>query len=150
MAKTPAAELPANIKEFSEITAMIFSLLYESFPLDRNLDPLEIATALGIRDINANLPSGRSFNTVNIHTLGLLIREGFVHSFGNLQRERCVLATKAMAVLNVVPPQLKRPFATELNQAIHDSKDEGRLAALMGDFFGSFAGSFWKSMAMGG
>jgi NAD(P)-dependent dehydrogenase (short-subunit alcohol dehydrogenase family) len=145
-----ATELPPNIKEFSEITAVIFSLLYESFPVDRNLDPIEIAKALKISDINANLPSGRSFNVVLIHTLGLLIREGFVHSYGNIQRERCVLATKATAVMNVVPPQLKRPFATELNQAIQNSKDEGRLAALMGDFFGSFAGSFWKSMAMGG
>jgi hypothetical protein len=150
MTKKAAAELPANIKEFSEITAVIFSQLYESFPVDRNLDPTEIARTLGISDINANLPSGRSFNVVLIHTLALLIREGFVHSYGNLQRERCVLATKAMSVMNVVLPQLKQPFATELNQAIQGSKDEGRLAALMGDFFGSFTGSLWKSMAMGG
>lgn len=61
MAKKAAAELPANINELSEITAVIFSQLYESFPVDRNLDPTEIARALGISDINANLLSGRSF-----------------------------------------------------------------------------------------
>ena len=42
MPKKPA-ELPPNIKEFNEITAVIFSKLYESFPLDRKLDPAEIA-----------------------------------------------------------------------------------------------------------
>ena len=148
MAKAPAAELPANIKEFSEITAVIFSRLYGSFPVDRNLDPAEIAKVLGIPDINANLPSGRSFNAVLIHTLALLIREGFVHSYGNLQRERCVLATKAMAAMNVVPPNLKQPFASEINNAIQNSSEASkrRLAELMGSFFGSFAGSIWKSM----
>jgi hypothetical protein len=130
------------------MTAVIFSLLYQSFPVDRNLDPVEIATALRISDINANLPSGRSFNTVLIHTLALLIREGFVHSYGNLQRERCVLATKATTVMNVVPPNLTQPFASEITNAIQNSSEAGkrRLAELMGSFFGSFAGSIWKSM----
>ena len=149
MAKKTTVELPPNIKEFSEITAVMFSQLYESFPVDRNLNPAEIATALGVVDPLAPLPSGRSFNSVLISTLGLLIRESFIHSYGNLQRERCVLATKAMAVMNVVPPKLKQPFASELSNAMQNSSSEAskrRLADLMGSFFGSFAGSIWKSM----
>ena len=86
--------------------------------------------------------------SVRLNTLALLIREAFVHSEGPLPRDRCVLTSKAMTVMGVVPPQLKQPFASELSQAIKDD-DEGRLATLIGDFFGSFAGSFWKSMAMG-
>ena len=148
MAKT-STELPPNIKEFSQIAAVIFSELYKSFPVGQNVDLVEVAKVLGVSDINSTLPSGRSFNLVFINTLALLIREAFVHSEGPLPRDRCVLTSKAMTVMGVVPPQLKQPFASELSQAIKDD-DEGRLATLIGDFFGSFAGSFWKSMAMGG
>jgi hypothetical protein len=143
---TRIADIAANIKEFSEITAVIFSQLYESFPVGRNLEPVGIAKALGISDINANLPSGRSFNLVLINTLSLLIHEGFVHSYGNLQRERCVLATKAMAIMNAVPPKLKQPFVSELSDAMQSEASRRRLAELIGGFFGSFAGSIWKSM----
>jgi hypothetical protein len=145
------AELPPNIKEFNEIAAVIFSQLYEWFPTDRKLEPSEIAKVLGIDDINATLPSGRSFNNVFNATLALLVIEGFVHSLGGgAQRQRCVLATKATAVMAVARPRVGEPFATELNQAIQHGENSERLATLIGDFFGSFTGSFWKSVSMGG
>jgi hypothetical protein len=143
--KASSPELPPNIKEFNEITAVMFSKLYESFPIDRRLDPDEIAAALGLSDRLANLPSGRSFNSVWISTLGLLTREGFVHSYAAVQHERCVLASKAMAIMNVVPPELKQPFASELAEATRDA-NKIKMAELIGSFLGSFTGSAWKSM----
>ena len=77
VAKT-STELPPNIKEFSQIAAVIFSELYKSFPVGQNVDLVEVAKVLRISDINSTLPSGRSFNLVFINTLNLLIREGFV------------------------------------------------------------------------
>jgi hypothetical protein len=153
MAKKVPPGIPPNIKEFNEITAVIFSKLYDSFPVDRNLDPAEIAASLRVADINAPLPSARSFNLVLISTLGLLIREGFVHSYGNIQRERCVLATKAMAVMTFAPPGSSQPFGVQLAEAtarVTSGDDKGHIAQMMGDFFGSFAGSFWKSMSGAG
>ena len=146
--KNNTAAPPPNIKEFNEITAVIFSQLYGAFPVERDLDPAGIARVLGA-STSTDLPSGRSFNTVFIHTLGLLIREGFVHSYGHLHRERCVLATKAMAVMNGVPPQLKRPFAAELTEATKNGSSDAnkrKMVELMGNFFGSFTGSVLKTM----
>ena len=143
-----APELRANIKEFNEITAVIFSQLYESFPVERDLDPAAIARVLGF-STSENLPSGRPYNTVFIHSLALLIREGFIYSYANLNRERCVLTTKAMAVMNVVPPKLKQPFAAELTEAMRNGSSDAnkrKMAELMGNFFGSFTGSIWKSI----
>ena len=134
--------------EFNEITAVIFSQLYGSFSVERDLDPAAIANVLGV-STSTNLPSGRSFNIVFISTLGRLIHEGFVHSYGHLHKERCVLTTKAMAVMNVVPPKLKQPFAAELTEATKNGSSDAnkkKMAELMGSFFGSFTGSIWKSM----
>jgi hypothetical protein len=54
-----------------------------------------------------------------------------------------------MTVMNVVPPKLKQPFAFELSEATKNGLSEAnkrKMADLMGNFFGSFAGSVWKSM----
>ncbi len=142
----PVPEPPPNIKEFSEITAVIFSQLYASSPVDRKLDLVKMANVPGLSNTNANCPSGRSFNDVFINTLGLLIREGFVDSYAAVQHQRCVLATKAMAVMGLAPPPLNQPFASELSEAIQAGNGKGRLAAFIGDFFGSFRLAFWKSI----
>lgn len=146
---TKATELPPNVKEFNEITAVIFSHLYQSFPVARDLSQAEIGRALGVPDATTALPSGQSFHLVFISTLGLLLHEGFVHHYGNLNHERCVLTTKAMAIMNVTPPRLRQPFATELDEAIRGRASDAsrrKLAELMGNFFGSFTGSIWRSM----
>jgi hypothetical protein len=146
--KAKNTELPPNVKEFNEITAVIFSMLYRSFPVARDLDQAEIAAVLGVAPL-ANLPSGRSFHYVFIGTLGLLLHENFVHRYGNLHHERCVLSTKAMIAMNVTPPQLTQSFAEELSEATGNGSSDAskrKMAELMGNFFGSFDGSIWKSM----
>jgi hypothetical protein len=49
--------LPSNIREFNEITAVIFGKLYESFPEPLMIDMNEAATRLGITVLD-KLPSG--------------------------------------------------------------------------------------------
>ena len=66
------ASVPPNVKEFSEITAVIFYQLYASFPVDRDLNPDDVAGVLGV-SISDILPSGRTFNIIFINTLGWLI-----------------------------------------------------------------------------
>jgi hypothetical protein len=144
-------DLPSNVKEFNEITAVIFAQLYPSFPLELRLDPAEVAKVLGITE-TAKLPSGRAFNEVFEHTLVRLIREGFVDSYGAYPREKCVLTTKAMSVMNVIPPNLKKPMGSELGDATRDGSspdNQNKMAELIGRFFGSFTGSIWKSLGNG-
>jgi hypothetical protein len=144
-------DLPPNVKEFNEITAVIFAQLYHSFPIQRGLDPIEVAKVLGISE-TAKLPSGRAFNEVFAHMLERLIREDFVDSYGSYPREKCVLTTKAMSVMNVVPPNLKKPMGSELGDATQDGSsaaNKSKMAELIGEFFGSFTGSMWKSLGNG-
>jgi hypothetical protein len=144
-------ELLPNIKEFNEITAVIFAQLYVSFPIDLKLEPVEVGKALGVSE-SSTLPSGRAFNEMFSHTLVRLIREGFVDSYGTYPRERCVLTTKAMTVMNVIPPNLKQPLGSELREAAENgasAANKSRMAELIGDFFGSFTGSVWKSLGNG-
>jgi hypothetical protein len=144
-------DLPPNVKEFNEITAVIFAQLYQSFPIQRELDPIEVAKVLAISE-TAKLPSGRAFNEVFAHTLERLIREDFVDSYGSYPREKCVLTTKAMSVMNVIPPNLKKPMGSELGDATRDGSspaNKSKMAELIGEFFGSFTGSMWKSLGNG-
>jgi hypothetical protein len=144
-------DLPPNVKEFNEITAVIFAQLYPSFPVELKLDPVEVAKVLGVTE-TAKLPSSRAFNEVFEHTLMRLIREGFVDSYGSYPREKCVLTTKAMSVMNVIPPNLKKPMGSELGDATQDGSSpagKSKMAELIGEFFGSFTGSMWKSLGNG-
>jgi multidrug efflux pump subunit AcrA (membrane-fusion protein) len=55
-------------------------------------------------------------------------------------------------VMNAIPPNLKRPIGAELREATQDGSStasKSRMAELMGDFFGSAAGSFYKSLGNG-
>lgn len=121
------------------------------FPINRKLEPAEVAKVLGTSETD-ELPSGRKFNDVFAHTLERLIREGFVNSYGSYPRERCVLTTKAMTVMSVVPPHLKEPMGTELQIATQNgssAESKNKMAELVGAFLGSFTGSIWKSIGSG-
>jgi len=145
-----ASELPPNMQEFNEITAVIFSQLFIAFPVARNINPDEVATVLGLANRRHQMPSGRPFNEVFASTLDWLINEEFVRSLGTLSAERVVLRTKAIAVMNVVPPSLSQPLGSELADATKQASTEGgkrKITELMGNFFGSFIGSFSKTIA---
>src|SRR5260370_14137716 len=115
------AKLPPNMQEFNEITAVIFGQLYIAFPVSEDIDIGRVAKVLGLADRRQEMRSGRPFNEVFIHTLGWLITEGFVRSTGHIPQERVVLATKAITVMNVVPPSLSQPLGSQLADAAKDA-----------------------------
>jgi hypothetical protein len=112
-----ASELPPNMQEFNEITAVIFGRLYASFPTPMSIRPDAIEHALGFQDLQARMPSGRTFNEVLRHTVQWLTSEDFIRSLHPLPLERRVLTAKGMAPMNVVPPSLSRPLGSELAEA---------------------------------
>jgi hypothetical protein len=143
------SELPPNMRDFNEITAVIFARLFNAFPIPWNLQRDKVAVELGLADIQQRMPSGWPFDTVFVSTLDWLMNEGFVRSSGPLS-EGVVLTTKGMAALNIVPPSLSRPLGSELAEATKEASTEGgktRISQMMGDFWGSFIGSFTKSIS---
>jgi hypothetical protein len=145
-------KLPSNIQEFNEITAVIFSQLYPTFPVGQNIDVDIVAKALGLTDRQQPLPSGRPFNEVFVSTLNWLIQEQFVRNLGHLAVDRVVLTAKAITVMNVVPSRLTEPLGSQIAHAANDtSSARGKtyIAQVMGDFFGAAAGSFSKSISGG-
>ena len=99
-----ATALPPNIQEFNEIVAVIFAQLYLSHPLEKTLDPTEIAKTIGVV---STLPSGRPFYEVFESTIRWLRREGYINAHGNDPRERATLTGRAFQAMNAVPPVLK-------------------------------------------
>jgi hypothetical protein len=144
------SELPSNMRDFNEITAVIFARLFKAFPVPLTLNPDEIAGVLGLTDRQQVMPSGRAFYEVLNHTVQWLIKEDFVRSQGHFPVERMVLTTKGMAALNIVPPSLNRPLGSEIAEATKEASTEGgktKIAELMSDFFGFLLGSFTKSIS---
>jgi hypothetical protein len=144
-----AAELPPNLQEFNEITAVIFSQLYLTFPARRAMDPNFAAHMLGLPDGRHEMPSGRAFEKLFAQTLQWLIDEGFIRSDDNPVLDGVVLTTKGLAAINVVPPSLGRPLGSELADATDQASTEAgkrKLTELIGELFGSALGSFTKNI----
>jgi hypothetical protein len=144
-----AFELPPQMQEFNEIAAVILSQVFRTFPVARAIDPNRVADTLGL-DRQQVMASACPFDKVFASTLDWLIDEGFVRRIGPLSMDGVVLTTKGMAAMNVVPPTLSRPFGTELADATEQASTEGgktKLIQMMGDFWGSFVGSFTKSIS---
>jgi hypothetical protein len=80
-----------------------------------------------------------------------LIEEGFVTSRAfEPDRHRCVLSTKALAVMNLVPPNLTQSLGTQIAEATKKGSSESgksEMAGLIGTFFGNFIGSVTKSIS---
>jgi hypothetical protein len=144
-----ASELPPNIKEFNEITAVTLGQLYIAFPVPQRINPDEVAAVLGLANRRQQMPSGRAFNDLLDHTLKWLRDEHFIQSNPHLAGANdLLLTTKGLAAMSAVPPSLNRPLGSELADATKEASTEGgktRISQMMGDFFGSFAGSFTKT-----
>jgi hypothetical protein len=141
-------KLRSNIREFSEIPGVIFSQLYESFPILRDIHPDEVARTLGLSP-DGKMPSGRMFSDVLARTISWLDSEGFIHGAGLLPRQRVVLTAKALSAMSAVPPNLSRPLGSELaDAASHASSETGKnkIVELVGNFVGSVLGSATKTI----
>jgi hypothetical protein len=129
-------EVPPNIKEFNEITAVILAELYRAHPKPATIETSRIADILGHKP-GDKLPSGHTFQDMEVHTLNWLDQEG-----GATTEARCALTAKTLGGFQTVGPKLAEA-------ADQSSSETGKhkLAELMGDFFGAFTVSFTKSMA---
>jgi hypothetical protein len=145
------SKLPSNIREFNEITGVIFAQLYAVFPVIQNIDADGVAKTLG-HSLGDKLESGRTFGDVLAYTVGWLASEEFIRSFGAHPRERVLLTTKALAAMNAIPEKLGRPLGPQLTDAVKQgASNEGKikLAELVGTLLGSFTGSATKSISGG-
>ncbi len=147
-----AEVLPPNIQEFNQIILVIFSQLYVAHPLEKTLDPAEIAALIGVSP-TGTLPSGRRFDEVFESTMRWLHVQGFTNTYGSNARERATLTARALAAMNAVPPALEGTrgmpslptgtTGTTLVEATEQAK-QGRTKQLV-DLAGSFIGSVIKS-----
>jgi hypothetical protein len=145
------SKLPTNIREFNEITGVIFAQLYAVFPIVQNIDADEVAKLLGHSLID-RMESGRTFSEVLSYTVSWLVSEQFIHSSGAHPRERVCLTTKALAAMNAVPEKLNQSIGLQITDAAkRSSSNEGKLklVELVGTLLGSFTGSATKSIAGG-
>jgi hypothetical protein len=104
-----ATALPPNIQEFNEIVAVIFAQLYILHPVEKTLDPTEIATAIGVV---STLPSGRPFNEVFESTIRWLRREGYINAHSNDPRERATLTGRAFGPKKASGQHPRKPEAS--------------------------------------
>jgi hypothetical protein len=141
-AKNPSSP---NIQEFNEITAIILAELYKTHPHPATIDPAEVAKQLGVSPSD-QMPSGKTFTDMFVHTLTWLANEGFVSRHGSIAPYRSNLTARTLA-------GLKNDLGSQLvdatrNGSSHDGKVA--LAEMVGSFFGSFTGSIAKALSGAG
>jgi hypothetical protein len=110
-----ASKLPPNIQDFNEIAAVLFGMLYSSFPAPTSIFADLVAQALGLEDRQARM--------------SWLLREEFISEGRSL--EKLVLTTKGIAALNslifLLPPSVD---ASLVASASSDPSDRLRLGGL--------------------
>jgi hypothetical protein len=138
----------ANLNEFSAIAGLILHQLLEHHPIRVDVREDPVMTVMGVDDGTQKLESGRMFKEMFSATLMWLSEEGFAHSGGFSPRHGVRLTTKALAALNAMPPNLG---GKSIGDSIAEAKgtDDARIATFFGDFIGSAAGSFTKSIGSG-
>jgi hypothetical protein len=97
--------LPQNIQEFNQIIVVVFSQLYVAHPMEKTLDPAEIAEVIGVSP-TGTLPSGRRFADVFVMTVRWLNDQGFIRANGEDAHERATLTARALVAMNAAPPAL--------------------------------------------
>jgi hypothetical protein len=142
---------PPNIREFNEITGVIFAQLYGAFPDVIDIKADTVAHILG-HSLQDKLESGRTFAAMLSLTAGWLASEGFIRPFGDHPRSRVGLTSKALAAMNAVPEKLKESLGSQISEAVKDGTSEAgkrKLAELVGSLLGSFTGSAAKAIGSG-
>jgi hypothetical protein len=142
-----------NMREFSTIAGLILDELLENHPVRSSVSDYRAMRAMKVDDRTQKLESGRMFKEVFAATLMWLTEEGFIDAAGLIPGERARLTTRALAALNAMPPNLG---GKTIGESIAEARSAGdanesssRIASVFGDFIGSAAGSFTKSMSGG-
>jgi hypothetical protein len=137
-----SAKPPANMGEFTTIAGLIFTQLYNEFPVAATIDRTAIASAMGVANSSAHLQSGRPFTDVFVHSLSWLSNEGYVRSAGLLPYEQVTLTTKGLTALNAVPQGL----STTIGSTLATNASAGNWSSV-GEVVGGIFGGFTKSIA---
>lgn len=118
-----------NILRFNEVTGLVLSALYQSFPIPIELRP----TTIGLRELNTNEQEFVGMALVITapddadpmffcHTVNWLIATGYISAVSRMQSihfSDAVLTAKGLEVLNAVPKSLssKEPIGQQLAAA---------------------------------
>jgi hypothetical protein len=137
---------PVNISEFNTITGLVFTQLYEQFPVAVDLDHTAIETAMGDAFSTGStnvLQSGRPFDEVFAHSVIWLSNEGYIRSEGpsGLFMKQVTLTTKGLAALNAVPQGLSVTIGSTLA-----TNASARNWSGVGDLIGGVIGGYTKSI----
>jgi hypothetical protein len=139
-----------NLREFSTIAALILKAAFSNFPVATDLDFSRIAESMGLKNLSANLDSGRAFSTVASHTLKWLIDNEYVRAGGVFPRDRVIVTDKGLTAMNNKSPRSGISFSDEIEEASRTADtNEGRqrLAEVVSSFFGSAVSSFTKGLS---
>jgi hypothetical protein len=142
-----------NMAEFATIAGLILDQAAEQHPIRVSITSEPIMQTLKVEHPMQLLESGRMFKEVFAATLQWLMQEGFIDSSGHVPGQRVCLTTKALAALNAMPANLN---GKSIGDSISNAKSEddagerqNKIATFFGDFIGSAAGSFTKSIGTG-
>lgn len=114
-----------NIDLFNEYVAIIFSRLYENFPVRQDLKAWEISghscpkgyydSIFAPKDDSENVDEEQQKQMqIAFSTLDWLVENGYVraHERGGLQCNGCLLTEKALKLLNSTPDGVQQPEET--------------------------------------
>src|SRR5262249_2195558 len=110
-----------------------------------DIDTEAIARAMKM-DKLATLPSGRTLQKVAAETIEWLNSQAYIYTATPDPAKRVTLATKGLAAMNAVPSGLQQTLGTTLVEAAASPDPPSAMSSRVGDFFGSLAGGFTKSI----
>ena len=154
---------PKNIELFNQLVGLIFTDLYEHFPIPiGTLDALRYAEAFGIEvkvhngeryiDNDVIPESDTKLYKLFQATKAWLYDEGFITGDNSNARDLrwAVLTSKALLALNMMPTSLERSLGEGLKEALKEAGTEAGKAAIgeaVGRIFGATVSGFFGGVA---
>ena len=144
MAEQP---LPSNISDFNRFAAVVFDILYESFPVPIDFDLCEeykIARSLDLTDevteqfdemnppifSTRPLTNGTTFNAMLWGVMKWLAEESFIRAEGDIYTVNVVLTSKSITVLGAAPEGEGPTLGARLKKAAQTAGNAAGTASL--------------------
>lgn len=109
----------SNVDLFNLFSAQIFALLYEQFPLPKQLSPENLAEEANYSEI-----SNEHARQVAGHTLNWLSKTGYIEKIGEITPFRYILSPKGFEILNASPFSGRESKAATLGEQLVTSTKE--------------------------
>ena len=155
-------DAPKNIENFNLIVGLVLLQLYESFPVEHDIDEEKIANAIGVAKESSaeelwpgqfiynygEVPGGGNFREFLWATLKWLRSEGIIRARGDIADRDVVLSAVGLELMKRTPTSLGSSFGDKLVEAGKDiGTDVGKSA--LSNVVGEFTGYVAKGL-MGG